>query len=517
MTQNKRIFVNIIATYGRSLYALIIGLLCGRWALMALGQTDYGLSGLIGGMTAFVAFFNSLLAASVGRFYAVSVGAAKKDGTRAGLEESTKWFNTAFSIHTVIPFVLLLIGYPIGEWAVRNFLTIPSDRITDCVWVWRFTCFSCFISMVNVPFTAMYGAKQEIAELTIYSFITSTLNVGMLYYMITHPGVWLFRYALWGCMLSVVPAVIMTIRAVCKYPELRIRVAYLWNKSRIKEVAVFAFARFWTAISDIFSQQGSAVLINKYLGPNFNASMAIGNTVASQATTLSTSLTGAFWPVIANKVGEEKLDEARKFAFTTCKLSSLLVMIFAVPMILEADELMILWLKTPPDFVSLICRTILVGHVIASLTEGYWMPIMAEGTYMSRYSWIIGWSGFTWFALVWIFLGLGFGVYGFCIALITAKLITMSIRLFLGRTMAGLSAKYWISHIAVPVALVGAISFGCAYPIRFVMEPSFLRVVVTSFISISAYIACCWIFACTDSEKEMLLSRAKRIFNFGSR
>ena len=29
MTANRRIFLNIIATYGRSLYALIIGLLCG--------------------------------------------------------------------------------------------------------------------------------------------------------------------------------------------------------------------------------------------------------------------------------------------------------------------------------------------------------------------------------------------------------------------------------------------------------------------------------------------------------
>ena len=27
-----------VATYGRSLYALVIGLFCGRWALMALGE-----------------------------------------------------------------------------------------------------------------------------------------------------------------------------------------------------------------------------------------------------------------------------------------------------------------------------------------------------------------------------------------------------------------------------------------------------------------------------------------------
>ena len=61
MTANRRIFLNIVATYVspegvarvakralcgvRSLYALVIGLFCGRWTLMALGEVDYGLVG----------------------------------------------------------------------------------------------------------------------------------------------------------------------------------------------------------------------------------------------------------------------------------------------------------------------------------------------------------------------------------------------------------------------------------------------------------------------------------------
>ena len=168
MTQNRRIALNILATYGRSLYALAIGLFCGRWALMALGEVDYGLIGVVGGMTAFVSFINSLMAASVGRFYAVSVGAANRAGhVKEGFEQCRIWFNTAFSIHTVVPLVLIAIGYPIGDWAVRHFLTIPPDRISACVWVWRFTCFSCFVGMFNVPFSAMYGAKQEIASLAV--------------------------------------------------------------------------------------------------------------------------------------------------------------------------------------------------------------------------------------------------------------------------------------------------------------------------------------------------------------
>lgn len=51
MTQNRRIVLNIVATYGRSLYTLVLGLFSSRWAVMALGDVDFGLFGVVGGLT----------------------------------------------------------------------------------------------------------------------------------------------------------------------------------------------------------------------------------------------------------------------------------------------------------------------------------------------------------------------------------------------------------------------------------------------------------------------------------
>ena len=76
ISPNKRIFLNIVATYGRSLFALVCGLFSARWVLEALGQEDFGLYGVVGGLVVFIGIVNSLLGCAVGRFYAVSVGAA---------------------------------------------------------------------------------------------------------------------------------------------------------------------------------------------------------------------------------------------------------------------------------------------------------------------------------------------------------------------------------------------------------------------------------------------------------
>ena len=50
MSPNRRILLNIVATYGRSLYALVCGLFISRWVLAALGKTDFGVCGVVVGM-----------------------------------------------------------------------------------------------------------------------------------------------------------------------------------------------------------------------------------------------------------------------------------------------------------------------------------------------------------------------------------------------------------------------------------------------------------------------------------
>jgi len=43
---------------------------------MTLGEVDYGLMGVVGGLTAFIGFFFGILSGAVGRFYAFALGRA---------------------------------------------------------------------------------------------------------------------------------------------------------------------------------------------------------------------------------------------------------------------------------------------------------------------------------------------------------------------------------------------------------------------------------------------------------
>lgn len=501
MTANRRIFLNVVATYGRSLFALICGLFTARWVLMALGKVDYGLYGLIGGLTAFVTFFNNILASAVARFYAFSVGQAKTFSSQEdGIEVCRKWFTSALLIHTIIPFVLILLGYPLGVWAVRNWLTIPPDRIEACVWVWRFVCVSCFLGMVNVPFTAMYTAKQYIAELTIYSFVTTTLNVCFLYYMVTHPGEWLIKYALWTMLLSILPQLIICLRAIKIFPECRFRKCYLWDKLTLGELFLFATHRMGGAIATMMQSQGMALLVNKLLGPSWNASMTIGQSVASHTETLSAALDSVLTPAITNSCGENDQKRMLMLTFTSCKLGAFLMVIFALPLALEIEKVMELWLKTPPAGSASLCVYLLMVLLLEKLSTGHYMAIFAIGR-IGAYQLTMSFCGLSSLPMAFAFIRLGMGLDGVGLALVIAKVFAVLGRLYYGHKIANISAKIWAYQISIPfIVVLGGTALLGVLPQIF-LPASFGRVCLTTLFCELTLFPLAWYLLFTQGDR----------------
>lgn len=390
MSPNKRIVLNIVATYGRSLYALALGLLSSRWALQALGQVDYGLIGVVGGLSAFITFFNGLLASAISRFYAINAGLTTKVGCEAiGLEECRKWFNTALTIHTTIPIILICIGYPLGVWFIQNWMTIPVDRMAACIWVFRFVCVSCVIGMVNVPFYAMYGAKQYIAELTLYSMLSTTLNFVFLFYIVRHPGDWLSRYAFFTMLCGAIPQVLICFRAVRVFPECRILPKYLFNGERFRQLAAYSGWQFFGSIGALVRNQGITLLINKYFGPVINGSMAIANSVATHTDTLSAALTGAFSPVVMNLEGRGEREKMLAMACRSSKFGAILCLIFLLPLSLEIKAVLNLWLKTPPPMTDSACLVMFVIILFDQFSRGLNVSICASGK-VAKFNAVIG-------------------------------------------------------------------------------------------------------------------------------
>lgn len=513
MSPNRRIFLNIAATYGRSLYALVCGLFISRWVLAALGKTDFGLYGVVGGMTVFITFLNGLLSIATGRFYAFAEGQALKSASEghaeAGLEECRKWFSTAVLLHTVVPFILIILGYPLGMYAVENWLTIPLDRLDACRWVFRFVCISCFVGMINVPFQAMYTAKQYIAELTIYGIAATTANVFFMYFMVTHPGDWLARYALWMCLVSVVPQMIICLRATKVFPECRFRLKHAWNKDRIFRLSSFAFWQAFGGLGAIFRGQGIQILVNKYFGPAYNASMSIANQVAAQSQTLSSAMQCAFAPAITTACGAGRYDEMRALAYRTCKFGMLLALIFVLPLALELRTILNLWLVDPPPYTAELCWCILLMAIIDKSASGHMLAVAANGK-VAAYQSFTGGSWILTLPLAWLLVVQGRGFVSIGLAMVLTMTMCSLGRVWFARRLVGMSALYWLFKIMIPAVVVSLVACGFGYLARFAMGPNVIRIGLTTFLCELAFLPLSWGLILDRAERNYISIRVRR-------
>ena len=493
--------MNIIATYGRSLYAMVLGLFTGRWVLMALGESDYGLYGVVAGLTVFIAFFNGLLSSSIARFFAYSIGRDKKNinGGRVAVE-CNLWFNTALMIHTVVPAILMLIGYPIGVWAVEHWLNIPADRVSAFVWVFRCVCLSCFVAMINVPFSAMYTAKQYIAELTVYGVVGNTLQACFLYYIASHPSDWLVRYAIWTCCIMIAPQLIICIRALKVFPECHINLRLCWDVKRLKQLSCFAGSLAFGGVGGMLRGQGIAILVNKYFGSSVNAAMSIANSVNGQSASLVAAMQGAFTPAIVQACGAGDDELMRKMAFRVCKFGMLLVLIFAIPLGVEIDNVMKLWLKTPPVYSSGLCLCMLACVVIEKSSVGHMIAVNAKGK-IALYQFFLGGILILTLPVAWLFVEFDFGVYSIGVALVMMMALSSIGRVLFARKLAGMNVCVWIQKILLPMMLVTTVAVGACLGVRQILSPTFIRLCITTICCEVVLLPLSWLIVLNDGER----------------
>lgn len=474
---------------------------------MALGEVDYGLMGLVGGLVMFIEFFNGVLASVNARFYAISVGAASVAKDKNGaIEECRHWFNTALSVHTLVPLFLIVIGYPLGIRAIEQWLTIPADRVHACIWVFRFVCISCFVSMVNVPFTAMYSAKQYIAELTIYSIVRSTLNVLFLYYMVSHPGEWLGKYAAWTCFLSVAPQIVISMRALVLFPECRVRVAYLWQWAYIKRLGVYSIWQFIGNLCWTLRTNGIPVVINKFFGARMNAAMSIGTTVQAHCQTLAGAMQAAFVPVITQACGAKNYVKMNEFVIRTCKFNVFLSMIFMLPLGLELSETLNIWLKEPPAFTAGLCYCAMIWYWISCPTIGHMVAVNAVGKVSGYYS-VLGAVNILVVPVSVYVAWLWRNVYAVMGAVVFFELLNSAGRVYFARRHAKSSVREWGKSVVIPMVITLVVCIPIGLIPRFVFPASFMRIVLTTSLCELVLLPALWFIILSDEERMFVKER----------
>ena len=510
----QRIFSNTVGGYLRSLLAMFVGIFTGRWVLEALGAVDLGLFAVVGSLMAFVTFINSVLSYSVGRHLAFAVGQGRAQVEECD-ENVQRWFNVALLIHTVIPVALILVGYPIGMYAVRNWLTVPSDRIETCVWVFRLSLVTTFFSMMTVPYSAIYGAKQRIVERSLYDVGSSIVRCALAFGLLFCPGDRLLIYALYMTAVSVAITVVYRIRCWYIFPESHIRFSYMLDRQRIGKVLGYASWNVFGVFGWMIKEQGLAVLANKYFGPTVNAAMGVAQQVSGQVNALSSAVMAALSPEIVSTEGEGNRKRMLRLAMSASRFASLLSLLFMMPLFFEMDYVIHLWLKNPPEWSVLFCKIFLIGAFLNSLSVGQAIAIAANGKIARSESTIsfvllmslpIAWVGCRLGYPPWIILTVSSAILG----------VRSIVHVIWARVLVGMSVLEWLFRFVCPLAVLILVESAVLGLFTNCIGASFWRVCITSLVATLSLAGLSVAFVLAKEERDFIVSRVRGKLNLRS-
>lgn len=371
MNDNKRIVVNTGILYGKLVITTVIGLLASRYILLALGSSDFGLYSVVGGIVTFLNVIGVTMVSTSYRFLAVGLGSG--NSTRL-----SQIYSSLSLIHLLLALFLIVVGEVLGMFYINNYLVVAADKLADARFVFLVSLLTAAVSVINVPASGLTIAKEKFLFTSIVEIVIAIARLVFVIFLMTYGGNKL-RYFVF-IMLGIQILNLAMYQSYC-YIHNRNIIRFKFNRRKedYKEIATFTGWSLLGASAYIGNTQGAAIIINRFFGTLLNAAYGIASQVNSYANTFIKGITQAAVPQIMKSYGAGNQERSLHLVYIICRISSLALLLLLVPMLSFTHEILVVWLKEPPEYAVKFVVFLLITLFVSVLGSGFDSCIQSTG------------------------------------------------------------------------------------------------------------------------------------------
>lgn len=498
---NKRIVKNTGILYVRMIIMMLVSLYTTRIVLNALGEVNYGIYDVVGGLVAMFTMISSSLSGSVSRFFTFALG---KDN----LDEQKKVFSTSINIHIILAITIVALTEIFGFWFLNNKMDIPLDRLYAANWVLQCSILSFAVNLMTITYNASiiaYEKMSAFAYMTIYD-ATSRLAIAIItnYYS----GDRLILYALL-CLIPSITSLIIYWQ-FCRRKFEACKYSFGWDKILFKEIFTFAGWNLFGSISEVLKTQGVSIILNIFCGPVVNAARGIATQVNSAVSRFTSNFTIALNPQIIKEYAACNYERVYNLVYNGARFSYFLFLFIAIPIFMEANIILKIWLDNVPQYTVIFTKLILVLSLSEIISNTLIVAQSASGK-IKKYQIVIG--TITLLNLPISYLSLKIGLSPECtliIAIIISQICLVA-RLILLKEMINLPIIGFIKKVFVKILLVTLVSIFPPMLIMLFMQENILRLILLSIISFVFTAIFILYIGCTNTERQTLFNIINKI------
>lgn len=411
---SKRIAKNTAMLYIRTFVILAIALYTSRLLLANLGVTDFGLYNLVAGVVGLFSSLKGVFASSVQRFLNYEKGLGNADGEH-------RVFCISVIVHILIAIVFALIVEAFGIWFINHKLNIPEGSINTTLFVFHCSIATACITILSTPYDAAIIANEKMNAFAWISILDAVLKLIVIFLIAILPFENIRSYAI---LLVCIALFIRGINVLyCRrFPECRF--VFLWDKSLFKNLTSFASWNFFGNTAYALVNEGLNMMLNIYGGVVANAARGIAYQVRVAVGQLSGNLLVASQPYIIQQAAGGNRDETFRNINEVSRILFFIMAITVLPLIVYCEQILELWLTTPPPYAVIFTRLILFYSVIRTLHGPIDLLFKAVGK-IRKYQLVDSCSLLLSLPVSYGLLKMGCPVYGVFVAMSGVEIVTL--------------------------------------------------------------------------------------------
>lgn len=497
---NIRLAKNSFIMYVQVFLSMIIGFVSARVLLKTLGESDYGTYNVVGGFVGTMAVISGPMVSALQRFFAFDIG--RKDD-----EQLTKDFNTTNLIYLCFGVIIILILETIGLWFINNHMTFENGRMDVVNWVYQLSIFAFVLSVIAQPYNALILAHENIFINSVFAITEKIGNLAIVLTLSLVPYDHLKTYSTLTFVLAVIMRMAPQIYCKRKYRESRF--VFYWDKVFFRSLLSYSAFNTIGVFAGVAREQGLNILLNMFFGPVVNTARALSSQLQNIVQSLYFNIFTPARPQITKYYAREEYDEMWTLYTRASKIMFFVCMVVSVPLCLEAEYVLTLWLGKYPELTPTFLR---LGLIIALFSSSSVLncAVLQAANRIKREQIFVAMTQVMVLPLSYLALKLGAGPVAPLITAVLLQFVSIIIDAQVVRFELKLDMTFYYKML---IRLYGTciMAFAFAYLIMSLMPSSFLRVVIVTLLSITICSILMYYISLDGQERKMVVRLAHRV------
>jgi hypothetical protein len=332
------------------------------------------------------------------------------------------------------------------------------------------------VTCLTTPFRAAFQAHQAIILDALLDLLASGLNFCVALMLFLWPGDPLLGFSIGSALAITIVSIAAVVTCLARYPEMRptIRLVSWPNMRHMIRYASWGF--LGSACYRLF-MQGATIALNVFFGPVANAGYALSMQLANYQHAITAPVARAVAPAIVMYEAKQDRPAVRRLALLCSKYQTLVALMMLIPLCLEIDTVLAMWVRNPPPHAAWLTRWVLVGGWGALLTAGHQLTTVAHGQRLGANTLLVSSVSLVGLAIaIALFAFTSIGPVGLPLTVAVLFIASAPLRAWFSGSFISLPVRDWIRAVVLPNLVVALAAGACGFAVHVLLPAGLGRV-----------------------------------------